>query len=56
MNHYRKIALASAAIGAVMAVGTAASAQGFASGNWYGKAFGGATWMQDQDGDVDSAR
>ena len=53
MTHFRKIALASAAIGAFMAAGSAASAQGFSSGNWYGKAFGGATWMQDQDGDID---
>lgn len=53
MTQWKNITLATAAAAALMAAGTTASAQGFGSGNWYGKAFGGATWLQDQDGDVD---
>ena len=55
MNGFDRTKLAVALAAGTMLAAGAASAQGFMSGGqWYVKGFGGATWLQDQSGDVNS--
>ena len=56
MGRVRTALLATGVVAMAGLSANAVAAQGFAASDFYLKGFGGATWPQDQDGDVKSER